>query len=49
MPGGKAIVERYKAFRAKLPELCRDARLDEDDLIWIDYTELIWIWLNLRY
>jgi hypothetical protein len=49
MPGGKAIVERYEAFRAKLPELCRDARLDEDDLIWIDYTELVWSWLNLRY
>jgi hypothetical protein len=49
MPGSKAIVERYKAFRAKLPELCRDARLDEDDLIWIEYTELVWNWLNLRY
>jgi len=48
MPGGKAIVERYKAFRAKLPEHCRDAGLDADDLIWIEYTELVWNWLEIR-
>jgi len=48
MPGGQAIAERYMAFRAKLPELCRDARLDAADLIWIEYTELVWDWLDIR-
>lgn len=48
MPGGKAIAERYKAFRARLSEHCREARLNEDDLIWIEYTELIWNWLEVR-
>ncbi len=48
MPGGRAIAERYKAFRAQLPELCREARLDEDDLIWIEYTDLAWNWLELN-
>jgi hypothetical protein len=47
MPCGRAIVEHYKAFRAQLPELCHEARLDEDDLIWVEYTELVWNWLRL--
>ena len=47
IPGGRAIAERYKAFRARLPELCQEARLEEDDLIWVEYTDLVWNWLAL--
>lgn len=47
IPGGRAIAERYKAFRARLPELCQEARLEEDDLIWVEYTDLVWSWLAL--
>jgi hypothetical protein len=45
--GGAAIAERYEAFRAELPDLCREARLDAENLIWVEYTELIWGWLKL--
>jgi hypothetical protein len=37
---------RYLAFRAELPKLCRRAKLDEEDLLWIEYTDLVWEWLN---
>lgn len=46
MPGWRVVAERYLAFRAELPELCRQSKLDEDDLIWIEYTTLIWTWLR---
>jgi hypothetical protein len=46
VPGGKAMGARYLAFRAELPELCRRAKLDEEDLLWIEYTDLVWEWLN---
>jgi hypothetical protein len=45
--GGAAIAERYKAFRVELPDLCKEARLDTENLIWVEYTELIWNWLKL--
>jgi hypothetical protein len=46
VPGGRIIAERYQAFRAQLPRLCREARLDESDLIWVEYTDLAWTWLK---
>jgi hypothetical protein len=46
IPGGRFLIERYRAFRDELPELCRQARLDEDDLIWVEYTDLVWTWLR---
>lgn len=46
VPGGRMIAERYRKFRAELPRLCRRAKLDETDLIWIEYTDLVWAWLG---
>ncbi|MBW8875843.1 MAG: hypothetical protein JF614_12830 [Acidobacteria bacterium] len=46
IPGGKVIGERYLAFRKDLPALCREVRLTEDDLIFADYADLIFEWLQ---
>jgi len=48
IPGGAVIAERYRAFRAELSELCREARLEEENLIWAEYTEFVWSWLQLE-
>lgn len=46
MPGGRVVAERYQAFRAELRQLCRESKLDEDELIWVEYTTLVWTWLR---
>lgn len=46
LPGGKVIEDRYRAFRNELTELCRKPRLDPGELIWLDYTSLISLWLT---
>jgi hypothetical protein len=46
IPGGRIIGERYQAFRADLPDLCQKAKLDQDELIWVDYISLISVWLS---
>jgi len=46
IPGGRIIGERYRAFRVELPKLCKKTKLDEDDLGWIDFTDLVWMWLD---
>jgi hypothetical protein len=46
MPGGRIVAERYQAFRAELHELCREPKLDEADLIWVEYLDLVWTWLR---
>lgn len=46
IPGGHVIAERYRKFRADLPEMCREARLSEDDLIFVDYAALVFQWLR---
>ncbi|HEX4498767.1 MAG TPA: hypothetical protein VIE43_24020 [Thermoanaerobaculia bacterium] len=48
VPGGRIIADRYEAFRAQLPELCREAQLDVSDLIWVEYNDLVWMWLGLN-
>jgi hypothetical protein len=48
VPGGRIIADRYQAFRAQLPELCREAQLDVGDLIWVEYNDLVWMWLGLN-
>jgi hypothetical protein len=48
IPGGRILSERYLAFRTQLPELCEEARLDESDLTWSDFTDLVWTWLELN-
>jgi hypothetical protein len=46
MPGGEAIGARYDVFRRELPSLCRNLRLQTDELTFVDYTWLVTGWLN---
>jgi hypothetical protein len=46
IPGGRVIHERYQRFRRDLPELCREARLSEEELIWIDTMAMVSEWLK---
>lgn len=46
MPGAATIQGRYGDFRGDLPLMCEELALDEDDLIFNDYTTLIASWLQ---
>jgi hypothetical protein len=46
IPGGRVIAERYLAFRNDLPTLCRETRLAEDELIFPDFVDLVFMWLE---
>lgn len=46
LPGGHVIAERYRSFRADLSEMCREAKLSGDDLIFVDYAALVFQWLR---
>jgi hypothetical protein len=46
LPGGAAIYERYEAFRAELPKICSELRLDEADLTFQDLSVTIAWWLE---
>lgn len=46
IPGGKVIGEHYRAFRYELPVLCRKARLEEDELLFTELSDLIFQWLE---
>jgi hypothetical protein len=46
LPGGAAIVERYRQFRADLPALCADLQRQEGSLIFSDWAEMISLWLQ---
>jgi hypothetical protein len=46
LPGGKKILERYCNFTFKLPDLCEKVGLTIDEILFNDYTALIFEWLN---
>ncbi|HKV13024.1 MAG TPA: hypothetical protein VJ725_33085 [Thermoanaerobaculia bacterium] len=46
IPGGRTIIARYQTFRNELPEMCQEARLSDDDLIFVDYVHLVSEWLR---
>lgn len=46
LPGGRAIVDRYRRFRADLPDLCAALKRQEDSLIFPDWSEMISLWLQ---
>jgi hypothetical protein len=48
MPGGKAIFERYEAFRAQLAVQAHDVHLDPRELTFGDYTRLVVGWLTRK-
>jgi hypothetical protein len=46
MPGGPAIYVRYENFRAELPAICAELKLDESDLTFADLSYAIAQWLE---
>ena len=46
MPSGTVIATRYRQFRQQLPLWCREQKLEEHELLFNDYTFLIWRWLE---
>lgn len=46
LPGGKKILERYCKFTSKLPALCEKVGLTIDEMIFNDYTAVIYEWLK---
>lgn len=46
IPGGSLMAERYGRFQRALPGMCRDLRLDRDELVFSDYTILTTAWLK---
>jgi hypothetical protein len=46
LPGGKKILERYRKFTSKLPALCEKVGLTSDEIIFNDYTAIIYEWLK---
>jgi len=46
LPGGKKILERYRKFTSKLPALCERVGLTSDEIIFNDYTAIIYEWLK---
>lgn len=47
IPGGKEIFRRYKEFRGELPELCKEAKIDTDELTYNDYANFVEEWLSI--
>lgn len=46
LPGGNAIVERYKTFRSELPLICEKAKIQEGELTFNDYATFVSEWLK---
>jgi hypothetical protein len=46
LPGGRKILERYSKFTSKLPALCEKVGLTIDEMIFNDYTAVIYGWLK---
>ncbi len=47
IPGGKEISRRYALFRGQLPEMCAELKIEDDELTFNDYTNLVSEWLRL--
>jgi len=48
IPSGSVIWNRYQTFRADLPQLCAELKLDMNELIYNDYTLLVSKWLKIN-
>jgi hypothetical protein len=46
IPGGDALVERYRAFQVALPAICRKFQYEHQNLIFADRTTMIVVWLS---
>jgi len=48
IPSGRVIWRRYNEFRNDLPLLCEELNLNEEELTFLDYSNLISEWLKDR-
>jgi hypothetical protein len=48
IPSGSVIWSRYQDFEKDLPPLCKELRLEPDELIFNDYVLLVSEWLKLN-
>jgi hypothetical protein len=48
IPSGSVIWNRYQKFKAELPQLCTELKLDINDLIYNDYVLLVSKWLKIN-
>ena len=46
IPGGREICRRYSTFRSELPDLCSYIMIEEDELTFNDYTNIVSVWLS---
>jgi hypothetical protein len=46
IPGGEAIVRRYKTFMRQLPRQCSKLKLNHKNLPFADYAQLVVGWLD---
>ena len=48
IPSGRVIWNRYQTFKADLPQLCAELKLDINELIYNDYVLLVSKWLKIN-
>ena len=46
IPGAEEINRRWRRFKSKLPAICAEAKLDEDDLVFNDFAMLVSAWIS---
>jgi len=46
IPGGKEILRRYRLFKMELSTLCEKMKLAVDEMIFNDYTHIVFQWLK---
>lgn len=48
LPGGAEISARYKQFTKDLPKMCKQLKRRPKDLTFVDYSEIVQVWLTAR-
>jgi len=46
IPGGKEILKRYRLFSSELPGICEEFKITADEMIFNDYTHIVFQWLK---
>ena len=46
IPGGKEILRRYRLFKMELSTLCEMMKLEIDEMVFNDYTHIVFQWLK---
>lgn len=46
IPGGLAVVERYKVFKKELSEMCNSSNIEEDEIEFNDYSTFVSEWIK---